>query len=62
MKKTILITGGAGFIGYNFIKICLKKNYQVVNIDPLKYSANKLEINKLKNNKNYFFYVYFNLD
>ena len=39
MKKKILITGGAGFIGYNFIKICLKKNYQVVNIDPLKYSA-----------------------
>ena len=40
MKKTILVTGGAGFIGYNFIKICLKKKYQVVNIDPLKYSAN----------------------
>jgi len=56
MKKTILITGGAGFIGYNFIKICLKKNYQVVNIDPLKYSANKFEINKFKNNKNYYFY------
>ena len=56
MKKTILITGGAGFIGYNFIKICLKKNYQVVNIDPLKYSANKFEINKLKSNKNYYFY------
>ena len=56
MKKTILVTGGAGFIGYNFIKICLKKNYQVVNIDPLKYSANKFEINKLKSNKNYYFY------
>ena len=56
MKKTILITGGAGFIGYNFIKICLKKNYQVVNIDSLKYSANKFEINKLKSNKNYYFY------
>ena len=47
MKKTILVTGGAGFIGYNFIKICLKKKYQVVNIDPLKYSANKFEINRL---------------
>ena len=34
----------------------LKKKYQVVNIDPLKYSANKFEINKLKSNKNYYFY------
>ncbi len=37
-----LITGGAGFIGSNFIKYLLKKyqNYRVINIDKLTYCGN----------------------
>ena len=40
MSKTILITGGAGFIGSNFVPyFCEKyKNYQIINIDKLTYA------------------------
>ena len=43
MKKFI-ITGGSGFIGSNLVKFLLKKNYFVINIDKLSYSANFLEL------------------
>jgi len=41
-KKTILVTGGAGFIGSNFILYMLRKypNYDVVNLDSLTYAGN----------------------
>ena len=41
MKK-MLITGGAGFIGSNFIHYILSKynDYQVINLDKLTYAAN----------------------
>lgn len=53
--KNILVLGGAGFIGSNFIKELSSNNsYNIINIDKLSYSSN---INFLKNiNKNYFFY------
>jgi dTDP-glucose 4,6-dehydratase len=39
--KTILVTGGAGFIGSNFIKLILKENdYSVINFDKLTYAGN----------------------
>ena len=53
---TVLVTGGSGFIGTNFCKLLLKKNYKVINIDSLSYAANKEETLKLKKNKNYFFF------
>ena len=52
MKKKILVTGGAGFIGLNFIEYLLKKNYKVINIDDLSYAANKKEHNKIKSKRN----------
>ena len=52
--KNILVTGGAGFIGLNFLKIIIKKKYQVVNVDILNYASNKY-VKKIKN-KNYSFY------
>jgi len=52
--KNILVTGGAGFIGLNFLKIITKKKYQVVNVDILNYASNKY-VKKIKK-KNYFFY------
>ena len=39
-KKTILITGGAGFIGSNFVHYCLNKNDKVLNFDILTYAGN----------------------
>jgi dTDP-glucose 4,6-dehydratase len=32
MKKTVLITGGTGFLGFHLIKACLKKNFKVTSI------------------------------
>ncbi len=51
----IIITGGYGFIGSNLIKYLLNKNYFVINIDKLSYSANKYNLKEIKN-KNYVFY------
>ena len=54
MKK-VLVTGGLGFIGSNLIKLLLKKNYYVINIDKVSYSSNKYNVKEYNNNKNYKF-------
>ena len=51
---TIIITGGLGFIGSNFIKLLNKKKYHVINVDKISYSSNLRNIPK--NIKNYKFY------
>ena len=57
MKKNILVTGGAGFIGSNFIDYYTKKypDYHVVNIDKLTYAGDPENLNEIKNRKNYSF-------
>ena len=55
MKKFI-VTGGSGFIGSNLVKFLLKKNYFVINIDKLSYSANPYNLKKINKNKNYKFF------
>ena len=55
MKKFI-VTGGAGFIGSNLVKFLLQKNYFVINIDNLSYSANPYNLKDIGQNKNYRFF------
>ena len=55
--KTILITGGAGFIGSHFIRFCLRKYPQakIVNLDKLTYAGNPDNLAEASKNKNYIF-------
>ncbi|MDD5354452.1 MAG: GDP-mannose 4,6-dehydratase, partial [bacterium] len=53
----ILVTGGAGFIGSNFIRHILMKypDYEIINLDKLTYAGNLENLAELKNNKCYRF-------
>ena len=54
---TILITGGLGFIGSNFIKYIFNKyNYNIINVDSVTYAANPNNIPPaITNSSRYFF-------
>ena len=52
--KTIIVTGGVGFIGSNLINILSKKKYFIINIDKVTYASNSKNITN--NIKNYKFY------
>ncbi|HOK40705.1 MAG TPA: SDR family oxidoreductase [bacterium] len=54
MKKRVLITGGAGFIGTNLCRKLLEKNYEVICVDNL-FSGQKENIKDLLNNPNFEF-------
>ena len=55
--KSILITGGAGFIGSNFIPYFLNKNSdtEIVNIDKLTYAGDLDNLGHIEGHKNYTF-------
>ena len=56
MKKTILITGGAGFIGSAVIRYILNNsNFKIINIDKLTYASNLSSLKNYEKNKNYVF-------
>ncbi len=54
MKK-IIVTGGLGFIGSNLIKLLIKKNYSVINVDKVNYASNFYNTKDFSNKKNYKF-------
>jgi len=53
----LLVTGGAGFIGSNFVRYMLEKypNYKVVNYDLLTYAGNLENLKDVENHSNYLF-------
>ncbi|HDP70189.1 MAG TPA: dTDP-glucose 4,6-dehydratase [Actinobacteria bacterium] len=53
----LLITGGAGFIGSNFIRYMLKvhPNYKIINLDKLTYAGNLDNLKDIEKNPNYSF-------
>ena len=55
--KSILITGGAGFIGSHVLRLFVKKypEYKICNLDKLSYAGNLENISDLENYKNYSF-------
>ncbi len=55
--KTMLVTGGAGFIGSCFVRHILKKHndYKVINLDALTYCGNLENLDDVKDNPNYKF-------
>ncbi len=55
--KTYLVTGGAGFIGSNFIIYMLNKysDVKIINIDSLTYAGNLENLKSIENNKNHVF-------
>lgn len=58
IMKTYLVTGGAGFIGSNYIHYMLKKygeDIHIINLDKLTYAGNPENLLIIKDNKNYTF-------
>ncbi|PFN07049.1 dTDP-glucose 4,6-dehydratase [Bacillus cereus] len=53
----VLITGGAGFIGSNFVRYMVKKypNYNIVNLDALTYAGNLENLKDIEGESNYKF-------
>ena len=57
MDKTIIITGGAGFIGSHVVSLFVQKypEYRIVNLDGLTYAGNLENLTDIENRSNYIF-------
>ncbi len=56
--QSILVTGGAGFIGSNFVRYMIQKypSYRVIVLDALTYAGNRANLADLEKNPRYVFY------
>jgi dTDP-glucose 4,6-dehydratase len=57
LKKNILVTGGAGFIGSHVVRLFVNKypEYRIVNLDKLTYAGNLANLKDVENAQNYVF-------
>ena len=57
MKRNILITGGAGFIGSHVVRLFVKKypEYNIINLDKLTYAGNLANLTDIEQEPNYTF-------
>lgn len=56
-KRTIIITGGAGFIGSHVVRLFVNKypEYHIINLDKLTYAGNLANLKEIENRPNYTF-------
>ncbi|MBQ6983334.1 MAG: dTDP-glucose 4,6-dehydratase [Paludibacteraceae bacterium] len=57
MKKSIIITGGAGFIGSHVVRLFVNKypEYRIINVDKLTYAGNLANLKDIEDKPNYRF-------
>ena len=57
MKRTIMITGGAGFIGSHVVRLFVNKypDYRIINVDKLTYAGNLANLKDIEDRPNYTF-------
>ncbi len=57
MAKTVLVTGGCGFIGVNFVRLLLaeRQDWRVINLDKLTYAGNLHSLAEVSEHENYTF-------
>src|ERR1044072_6813055 len=57
MSKTLIITGGAGFIGSHVVRLFVRKypDYRIVNLDALTYAGNLENLKDIEESENYTF-------
>lgn len=53
--RRLLITGGAGFIGSNLVRMALSAGHQVLNVDALTYAGNLASLSDIESSPNYQF-------